>query len=44
MTWEKLVNLSDEDLQGLGISALGARRKILKEFETLRETGYPPRA
>ena len=44
MTWEKLVNLSDEDLQDLGISALGARRKILKEFETLRETGYPPRA
>jgi len=43
MTWDKMVNLTDEDLQALGISALGARRKILKEFETLQETGYPPR-
>lgn len=42
MEWDKLVKLTDEELESLGMAALGARRKILREFEILQEEGYPP--
>ena len=35
--WQKLVELDDEQLQQKGVSALGARRKLLKAFETVQE-------
>jgi len=42
LTWEELLDLNDEQLHDLGMQALGARRKILKAFETLKAEGYPP--
>ncbi|KAI8930207.1 hypothetical protein BC831DRAFT_379506, partial [Entophlyctis helioformis] len=31
--WRVMVKLSEEDLIGRGVAALGARRKMLKVFE-----------
>jgi len=44
MSWEKLINLTDDELLAMGMQAMGARKKILKEFELLKAEGYPPRA
>ncbi|KAJ2325139.1 Flap-structured DNA-binding and RNA-binding protein [Coemansia sp. RSA 2702] len=35
MDWTSVVSLSDEQLQAKGVSALGARRKMLKVFEAV---------
>lgn len=37
LNWKDLVQLSDEELEKRGVSALGARRKMLKVFESVRE-------
>ncbi|KAJ1718516.1 Flap-structured DNA-binding and RNA-binding protein [Coemansia biformis] len=43
MDWTSVVSLSDEQLQAKGVSALGARRKMLKVFEAvLEEVDQPP--
>lgn len=34
--WKDLVSLSDQELEDRGVRALGARRKLLKAFETVR--------
>ncbi|GJN89368.1 hypothetical protein Rhopal_002348-T1 [Rhodotorula paludigena] len=34
--WQEMVLLGDKDLEDKGVSALGARRKLLKVFETVR--------
>lgn len=34
--WKEMVKMSDEDLEKRGVSALGARRKLIKVFETVR--------
>ncbi|GAA5860461.1 hypothetical protein JCM1840_000264 [Sporobolomyces johnsonii] len=36
VSWREMVVLGDEDLEKKGVSALGARRKLLKVFETVR--------
>ncbi|KAJ1764949.1 Flap-structured DNA-binding and RNA-binding protein, partial [Coemansia sp. RSA 1843] len=36
MSWADVVSLSDEQLQAKGVSALGARRKMLKVFEAVQ--------
>lgn len=35
--WDELIYLDDETLEKMGISALGARRKLLKAFAVVRE-------
>ena len=35
--WKEIVVMSDKDLEAKGVAALGARRKMLKTFETVRE-------
>ncbi|GAA6056686.1 hypothetical protein JCM3770_006467 [Rhodotorula araucariae] len=35
-TWQEMAVLGDRDLEDKGVSALGARRKLLKVFETVR--------
>ncbi len=35
-TWKELVIMNDSELEKLGISALGARRKLLKHFVVVR--------
>lgn len=37
MKWQDMVKMSDSDLEAKGVSALGARRKLLKAFETVNE-------
>ncbi|KAF4548337.1 Protein VTS1 [Elsinoe fawcettii] len=37
MKWQDLVSLDDEGLEKRGVNALGARRKLLKVFEQVRE-------
>ncbi|KAI8096455.1 uncharacterized protein BX664DRAFT_324037 [Halteromyces radiatus] len=37
MRWQDIIRLSDQDLQTKGVAALGARRKMLKVFETVRD-------
>ncbi|PNS21997.1 hypothetical protein CAC42_595 [Sphaceloma murrayae] len=37
MRWQDLVKLDDEGLEKKGVNALGARRKLLKVFEQVRE-------
>ncbi|KAM0751432.1 hypothetical protein T439DRAFT_356251 [Meredithblackwellia eburnea MCA 4105] len=40
--WREMVLLDDAGLEAKGVSALGARRKLLKVFETVRaKTGMP---
>ncbi|KAK9328190.1 hypothetical protein V1520DRAFT_328490 [Lipomyces starkeyi] len=41
LIWEDLVQLSEEQLVDRGVSALGARRKMLKVFEVVREAKLP---
>ena len=36
MKWQEMIKLNDSDLEKKGISALGARRKLLKAFETVQ--------
>ncbi|MBW0523449.1 hypothetical protein O181_063164 [Austropuccinia psidii MF-1] len=35
-TWQEMVLMSDSDLEGRGVAAVGARRKMLRTFETVR--------
>jgi hypothetical protein len=37
LPWSELVELSDSGLDALGVSALGARRKLLRAFEQVKE-------
>ena len=37
LAWRDLVALSDAQLEARGVNALGARRKMLKVFEQVRE-------
>ncbi|KAI8584267.1 hypothetical protein K450DRAFT_218984 [Umbelopsis ramanniana AG] len=37
MKWQDIVKMNDEDLTAKGVAALGARRKMLKVFETIRQ-------
>ncbi|KAJ1906065.1 Flap-structured DNA-binding and RNA-binding protein, partial [Tieghemiomyces parasiticus] len=37
MHWKDVVDLTDEELTAKGVAALGARRKMLKVFETVRQ-------
>lgn len=37
LKWTELVQLTDEDLEARGVNALGARRKLLKVFEQIKE-------
>lgn len=34
--WQKLIYLSDEELEQVGVTALGARRKLLKAFDIVK--------
>lgn len=38
MYWKDLVELSDEDLENKGVKALGARRKLLKAFDAVKQS------
>ncbi|RKP19221.1 hypothetical protein ROZALSC1DRAFT_5756, partial [Rozella allomycis CSF55] len=33
MNWKSMIYLTDEQLEAMGVSALGARRKMLKVFD-----------
>ncbi|KAJ3314176.1 Alpha-1,3-mannosyltransferase-like protein [Boothiomyces sp. JEL0838] len=35
--WRDIIKLTDEELERRGVAALGARRKMLKTFETVKE-------
>lgn len=37
LSWQELVALSDAELDARGVNALGARRKMLKVFEQVRD-------
>lgn len=37
MRWQDMIKLDDQGLQAKGVAALGARRKMLKVFENVRE-------
>jgi len=37
LKWTELIELNDEDLEKRGVNALGARRKMLKVFEQVKE-------
>jgi hypothetical protein len=37
MKWQDMVKLNDEELTAKGVAALGARRKMLKVFENVRQ-------
>ncbi|OBZ84599.1 hypothetical protein A0J61_07348 [Choanephora cucurbitarum] len=37
MRWQDIVKLNDQELQDIGVAALGARRKMLKVFENIQE-------
>lgn len=37
MRWQDIIQLDDAALQEKGVAALGARRKMLKVFENVRE-------
>ena len=36
MKWQDMIKLSNDELEAKGVAALGARRKMLKVFETVR--------
>ena len=40
MSWTEMIELSDEGLERIGMAALGARRKILKAFDMVRNQLY----
>ena len=49
--WRDMIMMDDGALEGMGVSALGARRKLLKVFENVRNQqgiphppGFDPRA
>jgi SAM domain (Sterile alpha motif) len=45
MDWKDVVVMTDKDLEDKGVAALGARRKMLKTFESVREKhgiAHPP--
>ena len=35
--WREMVLMDDHDLEQMGVAALGARRKMLKTFEAVRQ-------
>ncbi|QSL64524.1 hypothetical protein MERGE_001825 [Pneumocystis wakefieldiae] len=37
MNWKELIEMTDEQLEMKGVSALGARRKLLKSFDQIKE-------
>jgi hypothetical protein len=37
MRWQDIIQLSDQDLQDKGVAALGARRKMIKVFQTVQD-------
>jgi len=37
LKWTELIELDDEGLEKRGVNALGARRKMLKVFEQVKE-------
>ncbi|KAI7861586.1 hypothetical protein BDF14DRAFT_1867260 [Spinellus fusiger] len=37
LSWQEIVKMDDKALQAKGVAALGARRKMLKVFEGIRE-------
>ncbi|KAI9283104.1 hypothetical protein BC943DRAFT_106528 [Umbelopsis sp. AD052] len=37
MKWQDIVKMNDDDLTAKGVAALGARRKMLKVFETIQQ-------
>lgn len=37
MKWRAMVKLNDQQLDQLGVAALGARRKMLKMFQNIME-------
>ncbi|KAJ9072142.1 Flap-structured DNA-binding and RNA-binding protein [Entomophthora muscae] len=37
MVWQDIIKMNDEELIQKGISALGARRKMLKHFELIKQ-------
>ncbi|KAG4304524.1 hypothetical protein PORY_001917 [Pneumocystis oryctolagi] len=37
MNWEELIEMTDEQLEMKGVTALGARRKLLKSFDQIKE-------
>jgi hypothetical protein len=37
MKWQDIIKLTDEELTEKGVAALGARRKMLKVFENIRQ-------
>lgn len=37
LPWQELIELSDSELEARGVNALGARRKMLKVFEQIKE-------
>lgn len=41
MNWKDIIALDDEQLQAKGVSALGARRKMLKVFEMVKSETKP---
>jgi hypothetical protein len=40
MSWTEMIKLSDEELERMGMVALGARRKILKAFDMVKNQLY----
>ncbi len=36
MKWQEIIELDDSALEQKGVAALGARRKMLKEFEKVK--------
>jgi hypothetical protein len=37
MRWQDIVKMDDQALQAKGVAALGARRKMLKVFDSIKE-------
>lgn len=37
MRWQDIISLNDQELQAKGVAALGARRKMLKVFDNVKE-------
>lgn len=37
MKWQDIIKLTDAELEEKGVAALGARRKMLKVFENIKQ-------
>ena len=37
MKWQDIIELDDPELEKKGVAALGARRKMIKEFDKVKE-------